>query len=186
VTAASPSSTGTGAEVPADPSSLRTLVDALGGLAELEARLFALVGSWVPSTTDDGLAVCFATVSRELGEHAVWWREALPESVLLDPDTALRLPAGWPAALDACGALTDDAARGAVLYLVLLPAVAAACSGLPTGERFVRRIRGRVLADLAAASADGADPTTRVCADPAAAEAIGAAVVAVAAALARP
>lgn len=169
----------------ADPS-LRSLVVALGGLAEVEGRLFELVGSWVPSTMDDALAVRFATVSRELGEHAVWWREALPESVLLDPDGALVLPERWAAALEACAGVTHDAARCAVLHLVLLPAVAAACSGLPVEERFVRRIRERVLADLAAAIADAADPTARVCADPDAAPAIGAAVVAVSAALARP
>jgi hypothetical protein len=171
--------------VPADPS-LRSLVVAVGGLAEVEGRLFELVGSWVPSTADDALAVRFATVSRELGEHALWWREALPESVLLDPAAALRLPAGWPAALDACAALTADAARGAVLQLLLLPAVAAACSDLPGDERFVRRIRDRVLADLAAATVDGADATARVCAAPAAAAAVGAAVAAVATALTAP
>ncbi|MCU0274734.1 MAG: hypothetical protein MUE34_16025 [Acidimicrobiales bacterium] len=169
----------------ADPS-LRSLVDALGALAEIEGRLFELVGSWVPSTTDDALAVRFATVSRELGEHAVWWREAMPESVLLDPDAALRLPERWAAALDACAGVTQDAARCAVLHLVVLPAVAAACSALPVDERFVRRIRERVLADLAAVAADAADPTARVCADPAAAPAIGAGVVTVSAALARP
>lgn len=171
--------------MPADPS-LRSLVADLGGLAQIEGRLFELVGSWVPDTGDDALAVGFATVSRELGEHAVWWREALPESVLLDPERALVLPERWAAAVEACAGLAADAARCAALYLVLLPAVAAACSRLPVEERFVRRIRDRVLADLAAASADAADPTARVCADPAAAPVIGAAVVAVSVALAGP
>lgn len=168
--------------MPADPS-LQGVVAAVGALAAVEGRLFELVGSWVTGTVDDGLAAAFAAVSRDLGEHAVWWQEALPESVLLDPGSALVLPATWSAALDDVAALAGDAPRAAVLHLLLLPALAAACDAVPAEERFVRRVRDRVLADLADAIVGSSAATARVCADPTAAGAVGASVAGVAAAL---
>lgn len=165
-------------------SSLRGVVAAVGALATVEGRLFEVVGSWVPGTVDDGLAVAFATVSRELGEHAVWWQEVLPESVLLDPGSALVLPVTWSAAIDDVAQLVGDAPRAAVLHLLLLPALAVACSAVPAGERFVRRVRDRVLSDLADAIVGSSAATARVCADTAAAGAVGAAIAGVAASLA--
>jgi hypothetical protein len=146
----------------ATDASMAGLVTAIGSLAATEARLFEIVGGWVATTVDDGLAVGFSTISRELGEHALWWRDVLPESVLLEPGAALVPAPVFAAALEAATALEGDAARAGALHHVLLPLLADACRGLPDGERFVRRVRDRVLADLFDAVVDGARASTRV------------------------
>lgn len=142
---------------------VRALVEAVGGLAWTEARLFEVVGGWIATTEDDALTVLFSRVSRELGEHAGWWESILPDAVLLEPDAAVRAPSEEMARLpEVLGGLAGDAGRAAALFRVVLPAVASRCRAVPAGERFVRRVRDRILADLLDAVVDGAAVTARV------------------------
>jgi len=148
--------------VAGDPS-LRSLVDAVGALAATGERLFALVGGWAAEAAADPLTVHFATVAHELGEHAVWWREVLPESVLLEPEAALVVPPRWETALAVLGPLADDPTRTAALHLLVLPSLLVDTSAVPDGERFVRRVRDRVLADLTDAVVAGGTVVAAVC-----------------------
>ncbi len=56
-------------------------------LVTVSESLFVLAGRWAMSGDTPAVCVSMATLSRHLGEHAVWWKQVRPESVLLVGDS---------------------------------------------------------------------------------------------------
>ncbi len=68
---------------------IEQLADACGGLAWISERLFEVEGRLATSSGVDGhldarTQVLLARSSRRYGQHAQWWRAALPDSPSLD------------------------------------------------------------------------------------------------------
>ena len=138
---------------------IEQLADACGGLAWISERLFELEGRLAAGLVEgeplDALArVLLARSSRRHGQHAQWWRAALPDSPALAGAGRVQPPTeAWACLL----AYMEEAAPVdalAALYEVALPQVALVIEHLgydlsPVSDGAVIRIARMVAADLA-------------------------------------
>ena len=68
------------------------------GLAEFSKALSGLLSGWSTDGADPDTSATMASLAARLGEHAGWWMDRTPESVLLE---------GEQAAASGAGRLTD-------------------------------------------------------------------------------
>lgn len=138
---------------------IEQLGDACGGLAWISERLFEIEGrlaaGLVAGKQLDGRArLLLARSSRRHGQHAQWWRAALPDSPALAGAKRVRPPTqAWERLLGQMeNAAPADAA--AALYEVALPQLASVIERLsqdlsPISDGAVARTARMVAADLA-------------------------------------
>ena len=138
---------------------IESLADACGGLAWISERLFEVEGRLAADTgdgapLDDRARLLLAQSSRRHGQHAQWWRAALPDSPALAGADRVRPPTGaWARLLDQMKeAEPIDAV--AEIYEVALPELAYVIEHLgqelsPVSDGAVIRTARMVAADLA-------------------------------------
>ena len=120
-------------------------------LAELCEALAGRLGDWSTDGADPASAATMASLSARLAEHAGWWRDRIPESVLL---AEAREEASDLVRLTAVLAMLDvDPSDRATAAALLLDGVIAHLIGLadrlsPVGDAPARRVLRLVLADL--------------------------------------
>ena len=138
---------------------IESLADACGGLAWLSERLFEVEGRLASGLVDGepldaGIRMVLAQSSRRHGQHAQWWRGALPDSPVLAGGDRVRPPTeAWVRLLD----YMEDAAPSAAvaaLYDVALPQLIRVIEHLgpelsPISDGSVIRTARMVAADLA-------------------------------------
>jgi hypothetical protein len=130
---------------------LHELAQTLGWWCWTERRLFEIVGSWVPSTTDAAVKVHFAETSHRCAWRAARLEELLPTAYVPPASTLLR-PGPGAASLDVLAGLDATVPRLAALYRVVVPAGVAAYdhwldAATLTERPYLRAVRG-VRADL--------------------------------------
>ncbi|MCY3633856.1 MAG: hypothetical protein OXH29_14410 [bacterium] len=138
---------------------IEQLGDACGGLAWISERLFEIegrlaTGSGDGEQLDAHTRALLARSSRRHGQHAQWWRAALPDSPALAGPDRVRPPTGaWVRLL---GQMEDAAPTDAVaaLYAVALPQLSHVIEHLgqdlsPVSDGAVIRTARMVGADLA-------------------------------------
>jgi hypothetical protein len=108
------------------PTSLATSARLAGAHRWAEARLFEILGGWVPSTADAEVKLLFDRHSQHHAWRAAQWLDRLP--VLADMDReALSAPAaGAAAAFERLASFDTPVARMAGAYRVTLPRLWAA------------------------------------------------------------
>ncbi|WP_419930297.1 hypothetical protein [Candidatus Poriferisocius sp.] len=133
--------------------------DACGGLAWISQRLFEVEGRLATDLDDgkpldDRARLLLARSSRRHGQHAQWWRAALPDSPALAGAERVRPPTdAWVRLLAHLeGAAPTEAL--AAIYEVALPQLAFVIEHLgqellPVSDGAVIRIARMVAADLA-------------------------------------
>jgi len=120
-------------------------------LAELCGALAATLGTWSTDGADPSSAGTMSSLSARLAEHAGWWRDRIPESVLL---AEVRDEASDPDRLAAVLARLDvDPSDRVVAVVPVLDGLVAHLVGLagrlsPVGDAPARRVVRLVLADL--------------------------------------
>jgi len=116
----------------ADSSSdgLWGLARRLGGLRWVESELFAVSGTWVPTTAEPDVRLAWAVQSQHHGWHAEVLRDRLPELRHLDVDTLTAGPEGWDVTLAAVAALTATPDRLAAWFELVVPALVMAYESL--------------------------------------------------------
>ena len=133
--------------------------DACGGLAWISEQLFEIEGRLAADLDDGGplddrALLLLARSSRRHGQHAQWWRAALPDSPALAGAERVRPPTdAWENLLDH---IEEAAPRDAVaaIYEVALPQLAIVIEHLghelsPVSDGVVIRTARMVAADLA-------------------------------------
>ena len=138
---------------------IESLADACGGLAWISERLFEVEGRLAAdpgdgATLDDRARLLLARSSRRHGQHAQWWRAALPDSPALAGAERIRPPTdAWASLLDHIehAEPTDSVAA---LYKVALPELVFVIEHLghelsPVSDGAVIRTARTVAADLA-------------------------------------
>ncbi len=138
---------------------IKQLADACGGLAWISERLFELEGRLAAGLVageplDVRARILLARSSRRHGQHAQWWRAALPDSPALAGPSRVRPPTdAWGHLL---GFLEDAEPADAVaaLYEVALPQLAFVIDHIgrelsPVSDGAVIRTARMVAADLA-------------------------------------
>ena len=138
---------------------IESLADACGGLAWLSERLFEVEGRLASGLVDGepldaGIRMVLAQSSRRHGQHAQWWRGALPDSPALAGAGRVRPPTeAWARLM---GHMEDAAPSAAIaaLYEVALPQLVRVIDHLgpelsPISDGAVIRISRMVAADLA-------------------------------------
>lgn len=137
-------------------SDLERLSERIGLLSWIAGELFALEGEWAASMQSAAAVEHLAEHSRHHGWHATLWRDALPDSAVLDARRHVAASAGWAAATNAARAtVPGDPARLGVLYRGLVPRLVAeltALGGDLTGPAHaaLRRTHGLVMPDVIA------------------------------------
>jgi hypothetical protein len=120
-------------------------------LAELCERLAGRLGGWSTDGADPSSAGMMSSLAARLTEHAGWWRNLIPESVLL---TQARDEASDPARLDAVLSMLDVTPSDRKVALAsVLAGLASHLVGLfeqlvPVCDAPTRRVIKLVLADL--------------------------------------
>ena len=120
-------------------------------LADLCEALAGQLGDWSTDGADIASSATMASLSARLTEHAGWWRDQVPESVLL---AEARDAASNPVRLTAVLAMLDVAPSARMAAVVpVLDGVVAHLVGLadrlsPVGDAPARRVLRLVLADL--------------------------------------
>ena len=120
-------------------------------LVDLCEALAGQLGDWSTDGADSASAATMASLSARLTEHAGWWRDQVPESVLL---AEARDAASDPVRLTAVLAMLDVAPSARMAAVVpVLDGVVAHLVGLadrlsPVGDAPGRRVLRLVLADL--------------------------------------
>ena len=120
-------------------------------LAELCEALARQLGDWSTDGADPASAATMASLSARFIEHAGWWRDRVPESVLL---AEARDGASDPVRLTAVLAMLNVAPSARMAAVVpVLDGVVAHLVGLadrlsPVGDAPARRVLRLVLADL--------------------------------------
>ena len=138
---------------------IEQLADACGGLAWVSERLFEVEGRLAAdpgdgSTLDDRARLLLARSSRRHGQHAQWWRAALPDSPALAGADRVRPPTeAWARLLDQMKEAEPNDAVAAI-YEVALPQLAFVIEHLgqelsPVSDGAVIRTARMVAADLA-------------------------------------
>ena len=120
-------------------------------LAELSAALSVRLSTWSTDGADPASAGTMASLAVRLDEHAGWWRDRIPESVLLED---ARTEASDPSRLAEVLARLDvdpfDRSAAVVPILDGLVAHLVSLAGRlsPVGDAPARRVIRLVLADL--------------------------------------
>lgn len=133
--------------------------DACGGLAWISERLFEIEGRLTADLDDgepldDRARLLLARSSRRHGQHAQWWRAALPDSPALAGAERVRPPTyAWGRLLDRIEESSPTEAVAAI-YEVALPQLAFVIEHLgqelsPVSDGAVIRTARMVAADLA-------------------------------------
>ena len=133
--------------------------DACGGLAWISERLFEVEGRLAADLDhgkplDDRARILLARSSRRHGQHAQWWRAALPDSPALDGAERVRPPTdAWESLLAHMEGAAPTSAVAAI-YEVALPQLALVIEHLgqelsPVSDGAVIRTARMVAADLA-------------------------------------
>ena len=146
---------------------IEQLADACGGLAWISERLFEIEGRLATDSVEGGpldarTRTLLARSSRRHGQHAQWWRAALPDSpALAGPDRVECPTEAWERLL---GHIEEAAPADAVaaLYEVALPQLAFVVDHLghelsPVSDGVVIRTARMVAADLAEEQDDSKD-----------------------------
>lgn len=161
-----------------------------GGNRWVEARLFEVVGSWVPATPEADVMLLFDRHSRHHAWRAEQWWDRLPVLAGVDrAELCAPLSAAWPAGLDVLAAQPSGLGRAAALYRVVLPRLHTTYSdqrqsvGQMADGSTVRTL-GIVLSDLVADWQEGEAVLEGLIDGPEAAFAAGSAAAEVEAALA--
>ena len=137
---------------------IEQLADACGGLAWISERLFEVEGRLATSSGVDGpldarAQVLLARSSRRYGQHAQWWRAALPDSPVLAGLDRVRPPTqAWKQLLDHI-ALAAPAEAVTALYELAVPELMSALGHLrtqcsPVSDGSFIRIARMVATDL--------------------------------------
>ena len=146
---------------------IEQLADACGGLAWISERLFEAEGRLATDSAegeplDARTRTLLARSSRRHGQHAQWWRTALPDSPALSGADRIACPTeAWEHLLDY---IKDAAPADAVatLYEVALPQLALVIEHLghelsPVSDGVVIRTARMVATDLAEEQDDSKD-----------------------------
>ncbi|MEE2957884.1 MAG: hypothetical protein VX488_02840 [Actinomycetota bacterium] len=120
-------------------------------LAELSEALAGYLAAWSTDGADPASAGMMASLAARLAEHAGWWRDRIPESVLLDD--ARTEASGSPRLVEVLARLNVDPADRSVAIVPILDGLMAHLAGLagrlsPVGDAPARRVVRLVLADL--------------------------------------
>ena len=137
---------------------IKQLADACGGLAWISERLFEVEGHLVAGSNDDEpldarIRALLARSSRRHGQHAQWWRAALPDSPVLAGLDRVRPPTqAWERLLEHIE-LAAPAEAVTALYELAVPELMSALGHLrtqcsPVSDGSFIRIARMVAADL--------------------------------------
>ena len=153
---------------------IEQLADACGGLAWISERLFEIEGRLAAGDgghlLDARVHVLLARSSRRSGQHAQWWRAALPDSPALDGASRVGPPSDrWAQVMDDLGehvasARPDEAV--AELLEIVLPELELTLDQLmaeasPVSDGAAIRIARMVATDVAEDRAEFAEVTPR-------------------------
>ena len=138
---------------------IESLADACGGLTWISERLFEIEGCLAAGLDggeplDDRARLLLARSSRRHGQHAQWWRAALPDSPSLAGTERVRPPTNaWALLLDHIED-ADPTDAVAAIYEVALPELVLVIEHLgqelsPVSDGAVIRTARMVAADLA-------------------------------------
>lgn len=139
---------------------IESLADTCGGLAWISERLFEIEGRLAAGLDgreplDDRARLLLARSSRRHGQHAQWWRAALPDSPALTGAERVRPPTGaWVRLL----AQMEEAAPAealAAIYEVALPQLALVIEHM--GQQLSSVSDGAVIRTARMAAADLAE-----------------------------
>ena len=151
------------------------LADACGGLTWISEQLFEIEGRLATGLVEDppldaGVRVLLARSSRRHGQHAQWWRAALPDSPALDGASRVGPPSDrWAQIM---GSISDHVASArpdeavAELFDTALPELEIMLDQLmvemsPVSDGAVIRIARMVAADVAEDRSEFAEITPR-------------------------
>jgi len=140
------------ADVPsAGPLTTEAGVHELTQLAELSAVLSGHLAGWSTDGTDPASAGTMASLAARLSEHAGWWQDRIPESVLLEP--ARDEASGSSRLAEVLARLDVEPADRSAAVAPILDGLVAHLVGLadrlsPVGDAPARRVVRLVLADL--------------------------------------
>ncbi len=120
-------------------------------LAELSAALSGRLATWSTDGADPASAGTMASLAARLEEHAGWWRDRIPESVLLE--AARSEASDSPRLGEVLARLDVDPADRSAAVVPILDGLVVHLVGLagrlsPVGDAPARRIVRLVLADL--------------------------------------
>ncbi|HLI53160.1 MAG TPA: hypothetical protein VKU88_02450 [Acidimicrobiales bacterium] len=137
------------------PTSLATSARLAGAHRWAEARLFEIVGGWVPSTSEPQVKLLFDRHSQHHAWRASQWFDRLPVLADLDREALSAPVAGAADAFDLLASLATPVARMAGVYRVALPRMWAAyerhrAQADPVADAATLRTLALVARDLAA------------------------------------
>ena len=151
------------------------LADACGGLTWISEQLFEVEGR-LATGLDEGppldarVRVLLARSSRRLGQHAQWWRAALPDSPALDGASRVGPPSDrWAQIMASIGEHVASARSGEAvgeLFEIALPELETTLDQLraetsPVGDGAAIRIARMVAADVAEDRSEFAEITSQ-------------------------
>ena len=153
---------------------IERLADACGGLAWISERLFEIEGRLTAGhgggLLDARVQVVLARSSRRFGQHALWWRDALPDSPALDGASRVGPPSDrWAQIMNDIGEHVESARLDeavAELFEIALPELELTLDQLmaeasPVSDGAVIRIARMVAADVAEDRSEFAEVTPR-------------------------
>lgn len=97
-----------------------------GAARWLDARLFEVLGGWVPTVPEPEVKIAVATHSAHHGWHASLWDERLPTLHDVDQASWIAAAPGVEAVIERIAAATDTVERLVGVHGVLLPRLSAA------------------------------------------------------------
>lgn len=122
-------------------------------------RVFAVAGSWVPTTREASVRVHLAELSRVAGDHAVALRRHLPRPAPVDPEAWVHGGDRGAEVVDRLAAPDDSVGRLAGLHRVVLPRLLVAWAPLvrdpAPADRGVARTARAAAADLGELALEG-------------------------------
>lgn len=110
---------------PAGPD-LQATARRAGAARWIDARLFEVLGGWVPSVPEPEVKIVLATQASHHGWHAQLWAERLPTLHGVDPSSWVEPAPGVEPAITLLAAAEGTVERLVGLHRVLLPRLAAA------------------------------------------------------------
>lgn len=136
---------------PVPPLTTEAGVHEFTQLAELSAALSGHLAAWSTDGADPASAGTMASLAARLDEHAGWWRDRIPESVLLED--ARTEAAASPRLAEVLARLDVSPGDRSAAVVPILDGLVAHLVGLagrlsPVGDAPARRVVRLVLADL--------------------------------------